>query len=155
MNSPSNDYPPLIASIAVQGAGRAIEFYKEAFGATERYRLTDAGTGKIGHAELDLNGSMLMISDEDPAWNKSPVTLGGTTVRFCLMVENADASVGKAVAAGATPLGPVMDQFYGYRSGNVRDPFGHEWLIQHVIEEVSPEEMQRRWDEMVRNCEPV
>lgn len=154
MKSPANAYPPLIASIAVQGADKAIEFYKNAFGATERYRLIDADSGKIGHAELALNGSILMLSDENPQWNKSPETLNGTTVKFCLMVENADAAFDKAVAAGATPIFPVADQFYGYRCGRLRDPFGHEWLIQHVFEEVSSEEMQHRWDAMVKDCKP-
>ena len=152
MKSPAHDYPPLIASIAVPGAEDAIEFYKSAFGATERYRLVDSSSGKIGHCELNLNGSMLMVSEEDPKWNKSPQTLGGTTVRFILMVESADAAFDKAVAAGATPLMPVNDQFYGYRSGNVCDPYGHVWMLQHLVEEVSPEEMQRRWDEMGKNC---
>lgn len=147
MNS-QNDYPPLIGSIAVKGADQAIEFYKNAFGASERYRLTDPGSGKIAHAELDLNGGMIMLSDENPDWNKSPETIGGTTVKFCLMVENADEAFEKAIAAGATELMPVTDQFYGYRCGNVRDPFGHEWMIQHFVEEVTPEEMQRRWDAM-------
>ena len=153
MKSPAHDYPPIIASIAVPGAEAAIEFYKSAFGATERYRLVDSASGKIGHSELNLNGSMLMVSEEDPKWNKSPKTLGGTSVRFILMVENADAAFGKALAAGATPLMPVGDQFYGYRMGIVKDPFGHEWMLQHVVEEVSPEEMQRRWDEMLEDTE--
>ena len=152
MKSPAHDYPPLIASISVPGAEEAIEFYKNAFEATERYRLVDSATGKIGHCELNLNGSMLMVSEEDPKWNKSPQTLGGTSVRFILMVENADAAFDKAIAAGATALMPVNDQFYGYRSGNIRDPFGHVWMLQHIVEEVSPEEMQRRWDEMVKSC---
>lgn len=150
MTSPAHAYPPLIASIAVPCAELAIAFYEKAFGATERYRLTDSADGKIGHSELSINGSMIMISEEMPEWNKSPETLGGTTVRFVLMVENADESFDKAVAAGATPTMPVSDQFYGYRSGNVRDPFGHEWMLLHIVEEVSPEEMQKRWDEMPR-----
>ena len=152
MKSPAHDYPPIIAAIAVHGAAEAIEFYKNAFGATERYRLVDPDSGKIGHAELNLNGSMFMLSDENPQWNKSPQTLNGTTVKFCLMVENADVAIEKAVAAGATPLMPAGDMFYGYRCGTVRDPFGHEWLLEHVIEEVSPEEMQRRWDAMGSQC---
>ena len=138
--------------ITVHDATQAIAFYHAAFGATERFRLADASSGKIGHAELDLQGSLLMLSDENPAWNKSPQTLGGTPVKFCLMVENADAAIAKAVAAGATPLMPASDQFYGFRSGSVRDPFGHEWMLQHEIEKVSPEEMQKRWDAMLGKC---
>lgn len=143
-----------MASIAVHGADKAIQFYQNAFGASELYRLIDSDSGKIGHAELALNGSILMLADENPQWNKSPTTLNGTTVKFCLMVEDADTAFDKALAAGATPLMPVNDQFYGYRCGTVRDPFGHEWLIQHLFEEVSPEEMQRRWDAMAKDCGP-
>lgn len=149
-----NEYPTLSASIAVQGAAEAIEFYQRAFGAAERYRLIDSGTGKIGHAELDFGSCILMLSDENPEWNKSPQTLGGTTVKFCLMVENADAGMDRAVAAGATTMMPVMDMFYGFRCGTVRDPYGQEWLIQHEIEKVAPDEMQRRWDAMTKECKP-
>lgn len=145
-------YPSFSPYITVHNAEEAIAFYHAAFGATERFRLADASSGKIGHAELDLQGSILMLSDENPAWNKSPQTLGGTPVKFCLMVENADAAIAKAVAAGATPLMPASDQFYGFRSGSVRDPFGHEWMLQHEIEKVSPEEMQKRWDAMLEKC---
>lgn len=145
-------YPSFSPYITVHDATQAITFYHAAFGATERFRLADKSSGKIGHAELDLQGSLLMLSDENPAWNKSPQTLGGTPVKFCLMVENADAAIAKAVAAGATPLMPASDQFYGFRSGSVRDPFGHEWMLQHEIEKVSPEEMQKRWDAMLGKC---
>lgn len=145
-------YPSFSPYITVHNAEEAIAFYHAAFGATERFRLADASSGKIGHAELDLQGSILMLSDENPAWNKSPQTLGGTPVKFCLMVENADAAIAKAVSAGATPLMPASDQFYGFRSGSVRDPFGHEWMLQHEIEKVSPEEMQKRWDAMLEKC---
>lgn len=146
-------YPSFSPYITVHDATQAIAFYHAAFGATERFRLADESSGKIGHAELDLQGSLLMLSDENPAWNKSPQTLGGTSVKFCLMVENADAAIAKAVAAGATPLMPAGDQFYGFRSGSVRDPFGHEWMLQHEIEKVSPEEMQKRWSAMLGKCQ--
>jgi len=147
-------YPSFSPYITVHDASKAIAFYNAAFGATERFRLADESSGKIGHAELDLQGSLLKLSDENPAWNKSPQTLGGTPVKFCLMVENADAAIEKAVAAGATPLMPASDQFYGFRSGSVRDPFGHEWMLQHEIEKVSPEEMQKRWNDMLGKCQP-
>jgi len=152
--STTPSYPPFSPYITVHNAAEAIAFYQTAFGARERFRLTDESTGKIGHAELMLAGSLLMLSDENPAWNKSPQTLGGTPVKFSLMVENADAAIAAAVAAGATPLMPAGDQFYGFRSGSVRDPFGHEWMLQHEIEKVSPEEMQRRWNEMIKSCPP-
>ncbi len=149
-----NHYPPISSYLAVNDAAKAIEFYKSAFGATEIYRLSDSASGRIGHAELALNGSMIMLSDEFPGYSKSPQTLGGTAVRFCLMVEDADAAFDRAVASGATVLRPLTDEFYGFRSGSIRDPFGHEWLVQHQFEKVSPEEMQKRWDEMVKNCQP-
>lgn len=151
MNTPA--YPPLISSLGVKDAARAIEFYKAAFGANEVYRLTDSASGRIGHAELEINGSMIMLSDEFPGFNTTPQTLGGTPVKFCLMVENADAAFDRAVAAGAEVLRPVSDEFYGYRCGNLRDPFGHEWMVQHEIEKVSPGEMQKRWDAMVKDCQ--
>ncbi|MCF7786566.1 MAG: VOC family protein [Prosthecobacter sp.] len=150
MNTP--EYPAFSPYITVQDAAKAIAFYQEAFGATERFRLVDASTGKVGHAELNLQGGLLMLSDENPAWNKSPQTLGGTPVKFCLMVENADAAVAKAAAAGATVIMPAADMFYGFRTGSVSDPFGHLWLLQHEIEKVSPEEMQKRWDGMTEKC---
>ncbi|OYW76335.1 MAG: glyxoylase [Verrucomicrobia bacterium 12-59-8] len=151
MNTPT--YPAFSPYITVHNATQAIAFYQAAFGATERFRLVDASSGKIGHAELTVQGSLLMLSDENPAWNKSPQTLGGTPVKFSLMVENADAAIDTAVAAGATVLMPAGDQFYGFRSGSVRDPFGHEWMLQHEIEKVSPEEMQKRWSAMLENCQ--
>jgi PhnB protein len=83
-------YPPLSASLVVNDAEAAIDFYRRAFGATERYRLTDPSSGKVGHAELDVNGSMFMLGEENPKMNKSPQTLGGTPVKFCLMVDDAD-----------------------------------------------------------------
>ena len=152
MSTPS--YPAFSPYITVHNATDAIAFYHKAFGATERFRLVDSATGKIGHAELFLNDGLLMLSDENPPWNKSPLTLGGTPVKFCLMVENADDAIEQATAAGATLLMPATDMFYGFRSGSVRDPFGHEWMLQHEIEKVSPEEMQRRWSTMIKNCPP-
>jgi PhnB protein len=145
MNAPTA-YPPLSPYLTVNGAAKAIEFYTAAFGATELYRLSDPKTGVIGHAEIMLNGSLIMLSDENLAWgNKSPLTLTGTPVKLCLMVENTDAAVERAQAAGATVEMPPTDMFYGFRCAAVRDPFGHQWMIQQEIEKVSPEEMQTRW----------
>jgi PhnB protein len=132
--------------LTVNGAAKAIAFYTTAFGATELYRLSDPKTGVVGHAEIMLNGSLLMLSNENLAWgNKSPLTLSGTPVKLCLMVENTDAAVERARLAGATVEMPPTDMFYGFRCASVRDPFGHQWMIQHEIEKVSPEEMQTRW----------
>lgn len=154
--NPTSDtsYPPLSPYLAVQGAADAIEFYQRAFGATERYRLIDSASGQVGHAELTINGTLLMLSEENPAWNQSAQTLGGCPIKLSLMVEDVDATLERAVAAGAEVLMPASDQFYGFRSGTVRDPFGYIWMIERQIEQVSPEEIQRRWDEMV-SCEPA
>ena len=144
-------YPAVSPYLTVSDAAKAIAFYEAAFGAAERYRLSDA-SGKVGHAELMIHGSVVMLSDENPKWNKSPETLGGTPVKFVLMVDNADAAVERATAAGATVVMPPMDMFYGFRCGSLKDPFGHEWMVQHRIESVSPEEMQKRWDAMGAQC---
>lgn len=153
MSTPNTDYPPFSPYLSVRDAAQAIDFYKTALGAVERFRLTDKTSGKVGHAELLIQGSLVMLAEENPQWgNKSPATLGGTAVTFCLMVDNADAAFDRAVAAGASVIMPVADQFYGFRSCSVRDPFGHQWMLQHEIEKVSPEEMQKRWDAMTREC---
>lgn len=146
----SSNYPPLTPSIAVRDAAAALSFYQAAFGAVERYRLTDPENGKIGHAEFTINGQLMMIADEYPAFNKTPETLGGTTVKFALMVPNVDVAYDRAITAGATAIRPPNDQFYGHRSACLRDPFGHEWMLQHEIEVVSPEEMQRRWNQTIQ-----
>lgn len=148
MSSPFT-YPPLAPAFAVNGAEQAIDFYKTAFCAVERYRLIDPESGKIGHAELTICGSLIMLADEYPAFNKTPKTLGGTTVKLSLMSQDVDGDYQRAIAAGAEVVMPVSDQFYGHRSGSLRDPFGHEWTISQEMEVVEPEEMQRRWDAMV------
>jgi uncharacterized glyoxalase superfamily protein PhnB len=154
MNTKPVNYPPMSPYLTVKDASKAIEFYQNAFGATELYRLTDASTGAIGHAEIMINGSHIMLSDENPAWgNKSPLSLGGTAVKLCLMVDNTDAAVERASAAGATVEMPPCEMFYGFRCAAISDPFGHKWMLQHEIEKVSPEEMQKRWDAMVASGE--
>ncbi len=148
---PPTTYSPLIPYITVSDAAQAIQFYQAAFGATELYRLVDPQSGKIGHAEITISGQLLMLADEYPAYNKSPQTLGGSATKFSLMVPNADDACAHAISQGATAVMPANDQFYGHRSGSVRDPFGHEWMLWHEIEKVLPEEMQRRWNEMVKH----
>lgn len=145
-------YPPLSPALTVTDAAAAIEFYKHAFAAEERSRLIDPESGKIGHAELMINGALVMLADEYPEFNKSPQTLGGTAVKLGLMSANANADFDRAVKAGAEVLRPLTDEFYGHRSGTLRDPFGHEWTISQEIEKISPKEMQRRWDAMVSNA---
>jgi len=142
-------YPPLSPGLTVHDAAAAIDFYKRAFRAEERYRLVDPESGKIGHAELLINGALVMLGEEYPQWNKSPRTLGGTAVRLGLMTADAQAQFNRAVEAGAEVVRPVTEEFYGHRSGRVRDPFGHEWIISQELKRMSPEEMQRRWNEMV------
>ena len=137
--------------LRVKNAVAAIDFYRAAFGATEKFRLVEPTTGRIGHAELDFGGTTIMISDEYPeAGIVGPETLNGTTFSVHLHVDDADAAVARAVAAGAAIVRPLRDQFYGERSGAIRDPFGHDWLIGHEIEKVTPQEMQRRYDEMMK-----
>lgn len=138
----------LYAYLRVKRAAEAIEFYKKAFGATEKFRLVEP-SGRIGHAELDFGKTTLMISEEYPEYGiRGPESLGGTTMSIHLHVDDADATMQRAIDAGATLLRPAQDHFYGERSGTVRDPFGHEWLIGHSIEELSPEEMQRRYTKL-------
>ncbi len=153
MSTPTPDYPVLSPYLTTGDAAKAIAFYQAAFGATERFRLTDKTSGKIGHAEILVRGNLVMLNDENPQWgNKSPKTLGGSPITFCLMVDNADAALERAVAAGAIVVMPAADQFYGFRSACVSDPSGHQWMLQHEIEKVSPAEMQKRWDAMTGGC---
>ena len=131
--------------LRVHSTAEAIAFYQRAFGAEELLRLTEP-TGRIGHAEIKIGPATLMLADENAAWGtRGPLTLGGTTFSIHLHVDDADTAFARAVEAGATVVRPLQDQFYGERSGTVRDPFGHEWLIGSAIEDVAPEEMQRRY----------
>lgn len=128
----------------VNGAAKAIEFYKRAFGATELFRMTQPD-GKVGHAEIKIGDSPIMLADEFPEMGaRSPQALGGSPVMIYLYVEDVDAVFTQAVAAGAKVTRPVKDQFYGDRSGGVTDPFGHLWYIATHKEDVSSEEMKRR-----------
>ncbi|HVY47850.1 MAG TPA: VOC family protein [Minicystis sp.] len=137
------------AYLRVKDAPAAIAFYRAAFGATEKLRLTEP-SGRIGHAELDFGGTTIMLSEEYPeAGIVGPASLGGTSFSIHLHVDDADAAVARAVEAGATIVRPLKDQFYGERSGAIRDPFGHDWLIGHEIEKVEPKEMQRRYDALM------
>ena len=137
--------------LRVKRAAEAIEYYKKAFGASELFRLTEP-SGRIGHAELKIGNTTLMLSDEYPEYDiAGPETLGGTTFSIHLHVDNADEWIARAVEAGGTVVRPAADAFYGERSGAVRDPFGHEWLLGHQIEEVTPEEMQRRYTELMNS----
>jgi PhnB protein len=133
------------AHLIVQDATSAIAFYTRAFGARELYRLVEPG-GKVGHAELMIGNSRLMICDEYPDFGAlGAATIGGSPIKLLIYVEDVDAVMRQALAAGATELRPVKNQFHGDRSGMVLDPFGLTWSIATPIEDVSPEEMQRRF----------
>lgn len=140
----------LFAYLRVRDTAKAIAFYEAAFGAKEIFRLTEP-SGRIGHAEVDFGGATLMLSDEYPEYDiKGPQTVGATTMSIHLHVDDADAMIARAIEAGATLIRPASDAFYGERSGSVRDPLGHEWLIGHEIEKVAYDEMQRRYTEMMK-----
>jgi len=130
--------------LVVRDAPRAIEFYRRAFGATESMRVADS-EGHVMHAEIEIGGAAIAIAPEMPEWgNRSPQSLGGSPVIIQLYVEDVDALASQAVAAGATVLIPVADQFYGDRAGRLADPFGHIWIVATHKEDMTPEEMQRR-----------
>jgi len=136
----------LFAYLRVRETDRAIAFYCQAFGATEKFRLVEPG-GRLGHAELQLGPATLLLSAEFPEYGihaADPTVPAGFALH--LHVDDADAVIAAAVAAGATLVRAAQDQFYGERSGTVRDPFGYDWMIGHSIEELAPAEMQRRYD---------
>lgn len=139
----------LFVYLRAKSAEQAISFYKEAFGATEKFRLVEPG-GRIGHAELGIGPAILMISDEFPEYEcYAPKPDAMSTFVIHLHVDNADHMIEQAVAAGARLVRPAENHFYGERSGTIRDPFGYDWMIGHSIEEVAPEEMQRRYTKML------
>jgi PhnB protein len=128
----------------IKGAARALEFYKQAFGATELMRLSGPGD-KIGHAEIKIGDSPIMLADEHPEIGVlGPQSLGGSSMCILLYVDDVDAAATRAVAAGAKVLRPVKDQFYGDRSGTFADPFGHQWTLATHKEDLSVEEVQKR-----------
>jgi PhnB protein len=137
-------YHTLTPYLIVRNAAAALDFYARALGATELHRMADA-TGKIGHAEMKIGDSHFMLADEFPERGAvSPPRGGGHSVSFLLYVEDVDAAFARAVATGAKAVRPVQDQFYGDRSGTLVDPFGHQWTLATHVEDVSPEEMERR-----------
>ena len=137
-------FPRVAPYLHVDGADAAIAFYTDVLGATERVRMPAPG-GAIGHAELELGDSLIMLADEHPEYGvRGPRAFGGTPVTVHVYVEDVDAVVERAVAAGATVLQPVADQFYGDRSGQFEDPFGHRWNVATHVEDVPPEEMAKR-----------
>ena len=143
-------YQTVTPYLVIQGAGAAIDYYKKVFGATERMRMPAPG-GMIGHAEIQVGGSVIMLADEFPQMGfRGPKSVGGTPVSLMLYVPNVDEVFKRALDAGAKELRPVADQFYGDRLGTLEDPFGHVWSIGTHVEDVSPDEMRRRSAEMMK-----
>lgn len=141
-------YAAVTPYLIVQGAAKAIDYYKKVFGATERMRMPGPD-GKIAHAEIEIGGSPIMLGDENMEMGaRSPKSAGGASVGLVLYVENVDKTVDKAVAGGAKIKGKVEDKFYGDRMGSIEDPFGHLWHVGTHVEDVSPEEMKRRMEAM-------
>jgi PhnB protein len=137
-------YGSVTPYLVCKDAARAIEFYKQAFGATEVMRLSGPG-GVVGHAEIKIGDSIVMLADEHPSMGHvGPKSLGGTPVSLLVYVEDVDAQFERAVKAGAVVKRPIQDQFYGDRSGILEDPFGHLWSLATHIEDVTPEEIERR-----------
>ena len=137
-------YPVVSPYLVVDGAAAAIDFYTKVLGATERMRMPGPD-GRIGHAELQIGDSVVMLADEFPDQGfRSPKGIGGTPVSLGVYVEDVDTVFARAVEAGAKPLRDVTDQFYGDRSGQFEDPFGHVWSVATHIEDVPPDEMEKR-----------
>ncbi len=142
--------PAVTPYLTVKGAADAIEFYKKVFGAEETMRLAEPG-GKIGHAEIMIGGSPIMMSDEYPDLEAlGPLSRGGSTVGIHLYVEDVDEVFSRAVAEGATAARPVKDEFYGDRSCKLVDPFGHIWYVSTRKEDLSAAEVTRRFDELMK-----
>ena len=140
--------PTLVASLSIRGASEAIDWYCKVFDAKEVFCRIETDDGRVGHAELQVGSSLFYVADEWPEFGFcSPKALGGTPVHFMIHVPDVDASVAKAVAAGAELMRPVENQFYGDRTGQIRDPFDFVWTFSTRVEEVGEEEMQRRWAE--------
>jgi PhnB protein len=146
-------YHTVTPYLIVKDAAAAIDFYKKAFGATEEMRMEMPG-GKVGHAEIKIGDSRVMLADEFPEMGaKGPQSYGGTPVSLLLYVPDVDARFKQAIAAGGKETRPLKDQFYGDRSGTLTDPFGHTWTIASHVEDVPPAEMQTRMKAaMEQNC---
>lgn len=137
-------YHSVTPYLSIKGAAKAIDYYKEVFGATELFRM-GAPDGKIGHAEIKIGNSPIMLADEFPEMEfVSPQTLGGSPIGLMIYVDDVDTMFNKAIGAGATEVKPLQDQFYGDRSGTLKDPFGHVWTVATHVEDVAPEELQKR-----------
>ncbi len=143
-------YSTVTPYLVIRGADRAIEYYKKAFGATEQFRM-NGPDGKVGHAELKIGNSRIMVADENPSMGEghtSAATIGASPVSLYVYLPDVDRVVERATAEGAKVLKPVQDQFYGDRNGFIQDPFGHLWCISTHVEDVSPQDMEERMKKM-------
>ena len=136
--------------LVIRDAAKALSFYAQAFAAKEMTRM-NFPDGKVMHAEIRIGDSMIMISEENPAWGtRSPLSLGGSAAHVMLYVKNVDAFVATAINAGANITQPISDMFWGDRYGKITDPFGHQWSIATHIEDVPPKQMKKRADEAMK-----
>jgi len=143
-------YHSITPYLVIKDAARAIDYYKRVLGATELLRIPAPG-GRIGHAELRIGDSPIMLADESPEMgHRSPQALGGTAVSVLVYLERVDEVFEQAIAAGAKEVQPVKDQFYGDRSGTFEDPFGHVWTVATHVEDIAPEEMSRRAEQFAQ-----
>ena len=148
-----DEYPRITPYLIVDGAGAAIGFYGTVFGATERMRMPAPGD-KIGHCELQIGTALIMLADESPEMGqRSPKSIGGSPVTISVYVEDVDETFDRAVKAGATVVRAVEDQFYGDRSGQFEDPYGHRWSVASHVEDVPPAEMAKRASEFMAEGE--
>ncbi|MFB7374997.1 VOC family protein [Streptomyces sp. NPDC056222] len=147
-------YPRVTPYLCIDGAAAAIDFYVSVLGAVEKMRMPAPG-GKIGHAELELGNSVVMLADEYPDIGfRSPKSVGGTPVTLHVYVEDVDAVFAMALSLGATEVSPVKDEFYGDRTGQFEDPFGHRWNVATHVEDVPADEMEKRAKEALQSMEP-
>jgi len=147
-------YHTLTPFLTCRDAARAIEFYKQAFGAEVRGGVAQGPDGKVMHAELKIGDSVIMLSDEYPEYGSlSPQSMGGSPMGLHIYLDGVDAAFDRAVKAGATVEMPVMDQFWGDRYGKLRDPFGHKWSIATHVKDMSEDEMKRGMDEAMAKAE--
>lgn len=140
--------------LCCRDAGKALDFYRDAFGAAELYRLPDPA-GRVCHAEMEIGGALFYLADEFPDYGcTSPLGHNGSAVTLCLEVPNVDETVIHAQAAGATVVRPPADEFYGHRSATLLDPFGHRWMVSTEVERLAPDEIRKRFEAMFASPEP-
>jgi PhnB protein len=145
-------YHSVTPYLFIRGAAEAIDFYKRAFGASELMRMPSPD-GRIGHAEIRIGDSAIMLADEHPEMgHRSPQSLGGAGMSLMVYVDRVDEVFKRAVASGAKELQPIKDQFYGERAGTLRDPFGHTWTVATHVEDIPPDEMRRRAEKFMQGA---